>query len=58
MYVLDDYFLLKTDWIYFKYNGLLHRLNVYKIPRKEHQVVDFWVSEILVWKWLECVPLI
>ena len=43
---------------------LLHTLNVYKIPRKEHQVVDFWVaykilaSEILFWKYSKYVPLI
>ena len=52
-------------WSYFKYNDLLlHMLNVYKISRKEHQVVDFWVtdeisaSEILFWEYLEYVPLI
>ena len=26
---------------YFKYNNLLHTLNVYEIPAKEHQVADF-----------------
>ena len=51
-------------WNYFKCNELLHTLNVYKIPRKEHQVVDFWVadkilaSEILFWKYSKYVPLI
>ena len=51
-------------WSYFKYNDLLHMLNVYKISRKEHQVVDFWVtdeisaSEILFWEYSEYVPLI
>ena len=50
-----DYFWLKRHWNYFKYNALLHMLNGYKIPRKEHQVVDFWVtdekaaSEVLFW---------
>ena len=46
-------------WSSFKSNDLLHRLNVYKIPRKEHQVVDFWDTdeisalEILFWKYSE-----
>ena len=39
-------------------------LNVYKIPAKEHQVVDhseadeISVSQVLFWKYLEYVPLI
>ena len=39
-------------------------LNVYKIPRKERQVVDFSVtdeilaSEILFWKYLIDVPVV
>ena len=39
-------------------------LNVYKVPAKEHQVVDSWAadkmsfSEILFWKYVEYVPLI
>ena len=50
--------LLKTYRSNFKYNDLLHMLNVYKIPAKEHQVVDFRVadqisaSEVLFWKYL------
>ena len=57
-------FLIKTHWSYFRYNSSLHTLNVYKIPWKEHQGVDFWVtdetaySKILFWKSLEYVPLI
>ena len=53
-----------VHWSYFKNNDLLHTLKVYKIPRKEHQAVDFWVtdeiatSEILFWKYLEYFPLI
>lgn len=67
IYVLEeisDYFLIKMHWSYFQYNGLLHRMNVYKSPRKEHWVVDFWVTdridalEILFWIYLEYVPLI
>ena len=51
-------------WNYFKYNDLLHTLNVYKISGKEYQVVDIRVtdemsaSELLFWKYLEYVPLI
>ena len=51
-------------WRYFEYNDLLDTLNVYKILRIEHKVVDFWVtdeilaSEILLWKYSEFVPLI
>ena len=56
MYVwkeITNYFLIIRHWSYFKYNDLLHMLNVYKIPASEHQVVDSWaadeisVSEIL-----------
>ena len=45
-----------------KYNDLLHTLNLYQIPAKEHQVVDSWaadelsVLEILFWKYSEYVP--
>ena len=59
-----DYFFIKMHWRHFKYHNLLHRLNIYKFPRKEHQVVDFWVSDqlaawkILFRKYLEYVPLI
>ena len=35
-----DYFLIKMHCGCFKYNELLHRLNVYKSSRKEYQVVD------------------
>ena len=58
MHVLEKNYqllLTKAHWSYFKYNDLLHTLNVYKIPAKEHQVVDLWVademsaSEILLW---------
>ena len=67
MHVLEKNYqllLTKAHWSYFKYNDLLHTLNVYKIPAKEHQVVDLWVademsaSEILLWNYLEYVPLI
>ena len=50
------------QWSYFEYNDFLHGLNVYKIPGKEHQVVDFWLSdeisasEILFWKYLQYLP--
>ena len=39
------------------YNVLLHILNVYKIPIKEHQLVDSWAAdeisafETLSWKY-------
>ena len=44
-------FLIKTHWSFSKYNDLLHSLNVYKIPGKEHQVVELFS------KYLENVPL-
>ena len=54
MYVLGEisnYFLIITHWSYFKYNDLLHMLNVYKIPATEHQVIDSWATdEISVWE--------
>ena len=56
--------LIKKHRNYSKYNDLFYTLNVYKITGKEHQVVDFWVtdevlaSEILFWKYLEYAPLI
>ena len=43
---------------------MLQTLNVYKFSAKEHQAVDRWdadelsVSSILLWKYLEYVPLI
>ena len=67
MYVLEkisNYFSQKRTEVYLKYNYLLDKLNVYKNPGKEYQVVDFWVtdvisaSEILFWKYLQDVPLI
>ena len=65
MYVLEeitDFCLIKTYWRYFKHNELLRTLNVYKIPWKKHQAVDFLVtdeisaSEILFWKYLRYIP--
>ena len=43
--------MIKTHWSFSKYNDLLHSLNVYKIPGKEHQVVELFS------KYLENVPL-
>ena len=46
MYFLEqiiNYFLIKTHKSYFSYKDLLHRLNVYKISTKGHQVVDVLV---------------
>ena len=57
-------FLRITHCSYFKYNGLLHTLNVYKILPNEHHVVDSSsadevpVLQILFYKYLENVPLI
>ena len=45
-------------------NDILHTFIVYKIPAKEHEVVDHWpadeisILKILFWKYLEYVPLI
>ena len=52
-----------THWRYFKYNDLLHTLNVYKILKKEHQKIvqaadEILVSKTLFSKYLEYVPLI
>ena len=66
MYVLEEItiYLITTHWSYFKCNNLNQTLNVYKIPAKEHQVVDTWnahnisVSETLFWKYLEYVVLL
>ena len=33
-------FLILTHWSYSKCKDILQKLNVYKIPTKEHQVVD------------------
>ena len=57
-------FLIKTLFVYFKYNDLFHASNVYLVPGKEHQVSDFLndydtsLLEVLFWKCLEYVPLI
>ena len=42
MYVLEEIilFLEITHRIYFKYNDLLHTLNVYTIPAKKHEAFD------------------
>ena len=59
-----DYFVIKTHWSYFKCNDLLDSLNVYKNPRKEHQVDDFWIidqmaaPEMRLGKYLEYLSLI
>ena len=67
MYVLAeiiDYFWEKVPSSHFNNNDLLNTLNACKTPRKEHQVVNFGVtdeiaaSEILFWKYLEYVTLI
>ena len=39
-----------THWSCSKFKNILETLNVYKIPSKEHQVVDRWdADEISVW---------
>ena len=38
-------FLILTLWSYSKWKDLLHTLNVYKIPAKEHKVVDPWAAD-------------
>ena len=59
-----DYSVIKTNWSYLKCNDLLHNLNVYKNPRKEHQIVGFWIIDqiaapkILFLKYFEYIPLI
>ena len=64
MYVSDKilgWFFIKS---YFRYNDLLHRFNVCKLPREENQVVDFSVTDeiatsvTIFWKDLEYAPLI
>ena len=56
--------MFDIDTLKFKYEGLLYTLNLYKVPAKEHQVDDRWVAdeisvlEILLWKYVENVPLI
>ena len=53
--------LIKALWICFKYNDLLHKLNIYKIPAKEDQVLDLWVTDEIsrseMLKYLEYVSL-
>ena len=57
-------FLILKFWNYRKCKVLLHTLNVYKIPAKEHKVVDHWaadeisVLQIMFWKYLEYISLI
>ena len=56
--------LIITHWSYFKDKDSLRKLNVYKIPPNQCQVVDSWavnkgsISEILSCKYLEYVHLI
>ena len=56
--------LILTLSTYSKWKDLLYTLNVYKIPAKEHKVVDRWaadeisISQIMFWKYLEYIPLI
>ena len=38
-------FLMLTLWSYSKWKDVLHMLNVYKIPAKEHKVVDGWAAD-------------
>ena len=41
--------LILKNWSYSKCKNILQTLNVYKIPEKEHQVVDRWdADEILL----------
>ena len=48
-------FFILTHWSYCKCKDLLQTLNVYKIPAKQHQVVDRWdADEISVWQTLFC----
>ena len=66
VYLRRSYRLFFTifNFRYFRYNDILHTLNVYKIIAKDQQVVDSWtgdeipVSEILFWKYFKYVPLI
>ena len=57
------YFFVKSK-CYKSNTTILHRLNVYKISAREHQVSDRWVADqfsvfkILLWKYLDSVPLI
>ena len=56
--------MFDIDTLKFKYEGLLYTLNLYKVPAKEHQVDDRLVAdeisvlEILLWKYIENVPII
>ena len=67
MYVLEEVTALfsLTNLSYFKFNDILHMLNVYKILVKDQEVLDSWatgeisVSELfLLLKYLEYVPVI
>ena len=44
-------FLIVTLWSYWKCKDLLHTLNVYKIPAKEHKVVDRWAANEISVLW-------
>ena len=67
MYVLEEviaFFFTVTNLIYFRFNDILHMLNVYKIIVKDQEALDSWatdeisVAEISFWKYLEYVPVI
>ena len=63
MYVLVEVFTI-TNLSYFRFNDILHMLNVYKIIVKDQEALDSWatdeisVAEISFWKYLEYVPVI
>ena len=38
-------FFILTHWSYSKCKDILQTLNVYKIPAREHQVVDRWDAD-------------
>ena len=38
-------FLILTHWTCSKYKDVLHILDVYQIPAKEHQVVVCWAAD-------------
>ena len=41
--------MILSHWSYSKWKDILHTLNIYKNPPKEHQVVEWWaVDEISV----------
>ena len=63
MYVLVEVFTI-TNLSYFRFNDILHMLNVYKIIIKDQEALDSWATdersaaEISFWKYLEYVPVI